>query len=432
MKIIKSDPISAFGGANFVFDYLNKLNVDQICNNALPPMASQSRYSWKDIFYSLKTVYLCGGDYIEDLQTHLKAHFANNPYVKLASPDTVLRRLSQLAEQPQTCQTKRGTVTHQYCTNSKLEGLNIDILKKLGVFKADKLTIDYDNTIVFNEKQDSKMTYKRDYGYQPGVCTINEEHILYIENRNGNSDAKSFQADTLERVFELLDSKKVKKIDYFRADAASYQYDVISLLQKKVDCFYIGCRNSYVEKYFTKVIHWEEMKGKEKDEVMEVGSIEIVPFQGQAKANGPELQTYRLVVKRKSKKDGQIDMFTQDAYEYRAILTNDFDRDTKDVAAFYNQRGNMERQFDILKNDFGWNNMPFSSLNKNHVFLYFTAMYRNLYNKIIQYFSERNKFLKPSFRMKKFIFRFITLPAKWVKQGRQIKLRIYTSKDYQT
>ncbi|HEY9168948.1 MAG TPA: hypothetical protein VIN72_05645, partial [Lutibacter sp.] len=74
MKIIKSDPISAFGRANFVFDYLNKLNVNQICNNALPPMASQSRYSWKDIFYSLKTVYLCGGDYIEDLQTHLKAH----------------------------------------------------------------------------------------------------------------------------------------------------------------------------------------------------------------------------------------------------------------------------------------------------------------------------------------------------------------------
>ena len=432
VKIIKSDPISAFGGANFVFDYLNKMNIDQICNDALPVLASQSRYSWKDIFYSLKTVYLCGGDYIEDLQTHLKAHFASNPYVKLASPDTVLRRLSQLAEQPQTCRTKRGVVTHQYCTNPKLEGLNMDILKKLGVFKADTLTIDYDNTIVFNEKQDSKMTYKKDYGYQPGVCTINEEHILYIENRNGNSDAKSFQADTLERVFDLLDSKKVKKIDCFRADAASYQYDVISLLQEKVDKFYIGCRNSYVEKYFTQVIHWEEMKGKEKDETMEVGSIMIVPFQSQARANGLEAQTYRLVVKRKSKKDGQMNLFTQDAYDYRAILTNDFDKDTKSVAAFYNQRGNMERQFDILKNDFGWNNMPFSSLKKNHVFLYFTAMYRNLYNSIIQCFSERNKFLKPSFRMKKFIFRFITLPAKWVKQSRQLKLRIYTSKDYQT
>ncbi|WP_168191291.1 transposase [Antarcticibacterium flavum] len=135
----------------------------------------------------------------------------------------------------------------------KLESLNIDILKKLGVFKSDKLTIDYDNTIIFNEKEDSKMTYKRNYGYQPGVCTINEENILYIENRNGNSDAKSFQLDTLKRVFDLLDSQKIKKVHNFRADAASYQYDVISFLQSKVDNFYIGCRNSYVENIFPKL-----------------------------------------------------------------------------------------------------------------------------------------------------------------------------------
>src|SRR5690554_8207182 len=114
-------------------------------------------------------------------------------------------------------------------------------------------------------------------------------------------------------------------------------------------------------------------------------------------------------------------MFTQDAYEYRAILTNDFDQDTKSVAAFYNQRGNMERQFDILKNDFGWNNMPFSSLNKNLVFLYFTAIFRNIYNKVIQYYSERNRFLKPNTSMKTFILRFITSPAQRAEQGRQLK-----------
>jgi hypothetical protein len=428
VKIIKSNPISAFGGANFVFDYLNKMNIDQICNDRLPPMVNQSKYSWKDIFYSLKSIYLCGGDYIEDLQTHLKPHFTNNPLVKLASPDTVLRRLSQLSEQTQSCKTKRGVVTHQYCTNSKLEGLNIDILKKLGVFNSDKLTIDYDNTIIFNEKEDSKMTYKRNYGYQPGVCTINEENILYIENRNGNSDAKSFQLDTLKRVFDLLDSKEIKKVHNFRADAASYQYDVISFLHNKVDNFYIGCRNSYVEKYFSQVDQWEELNCE--DGTMEVGSIEITPFERQYPSN--KAQTYRLVVKRTPKENRQMDLITQDTYDYRAIITNDFDLDTKGVASFYNQRGNMERQFDILKNDFGWNNMPFSSLNKNLVFLYFTAICRNLYNKIIQHFSTTNRYLKPTYRMKKFIFRFIILPAKWIKQSRQLKLRIYSSIHYQT
>ncbi|MFC1226810.1 IS1380 family transposase, partial [Pedobacter sp. BG31] len=84
-----------------------------------------------------------------------------------------------------------------YCTNRTLENFNLEVLKKIGVLDSGELTLDYDNTIIFNEKQDSQMTYKRDYGYQPGVCTINEQFVLYIENRNGNSDAKSFQRDTL-------------------------------------------------------------------------------------------------------------------------------------------------------------------------------------------------------------------------------------------
>ncbi|MFC1226801.1 hypothetical protein ACFE6N_23585, partial [Pedobacter sp. BG31] len=119
--IINSDPISAFGGINFVFDYLNRLEIDKLCHAHLPGVAAQSRYSWKDVFYSLKSVFLCGGDCVEDLHTHLRGHFTDSPYVRLASPDTVLRRLSGLAEQARTCATKRGAVTHQYCTNRTLE-----------------------------------------------------------------------------------------------------------------------------------------------------------------------------------------------------------------------------------------------------------------------------------------------------------------------
>ena len=430
VKIINSSPISAFGGINFVFDYLNKLKIDKLCQEHLPSVATQSKYSWKDVFYSLNSIFLCGGDSVEDLQTHLKSHFTNNPFVRLTSPDTALRRLSQLAEQTQTCVTKRGVVTHQYCTNQTLENFNLEVLKKIGVLDSPELTLDYDNTIIFNEKQDSKMTYKRDYGYQPGICTVNEQFILYIENRNGNSDAKSYQKDTLERIFQLLEKKQVKKIKNFRADAASYQYDVISFLQEKVEHFYIGCRNSYVEKYFSQIDNWEAMENK--NDSLEVGYIDISPFKRQAGLENQKPQTYRLIAKRTPKKDGQVDLITQDAYEYRGILTNNFETNVVTLAQFYNQRGNMERQFDILKNDFGWNNMPFSKLNKNLVFLYFTAIYRNLYHNIIEYFSQKVKTLKPQYRIKKFIFRFIIQPAKWIKQSRQNKLKIYSLSHFYT
>lgn len=234
--------------------------------------------------------------------------------------------------------------------------------------------------------------------------------------------------ETLQRVFNLLDNKQVKRIKHFRADAASYQHDVVTFLQEKVDYFYIGCRNSYVEKYFSQIDNWEVVK--DKNDLLEVGYIDIIPFKRQAKLENQKAQTFRLIAKRRLRKDGQTNLLTQDAYEYRGILTNNFQTDIITLAQFYNQRGNMERQFDILKNDFGWNNMPFSTLNKNLVFLYFTAIYRNLYNKLIEYFSLKVKTLRPHYRMKKFIFRFIIQPAKWVKQSRQLKLRIYSLNHY--
>lgn len=424
MKVQNSHTISAFGGINFVFEYLEAGDFNGVFERYLPQTGAQSRYSWRDIIYSILSIYLCGGDVIEDLQTHLQPHFRMNPFVNMPSSDTVLRRLKSLAEETKFCYTPRGNVEHTYSRNTRLEELNIALLKKQGAFSKKELIIDYDNTILFNEKSDSKMTYKRNPGYQPGVCTLNEEHILYIENRNGNSDAKSFQADTLLRMFALLRSQGIRKVDHFRADAASYQYEVISLLEEEVGNFYIGCRNSYIEKYFAKVEKWENMTDST-GETFQVGELIMTPFQQSARRVNQTPQEYRLVIKRKLNKDSQLNLFTQDAYEYHAILTNNREWSAQQIVCFYNHRGNMEKQFDILKNDFGWNHMPFSHLKSNTVFLYLTAICRNFYVHIIHHFAQRVKGLMPSFRVKKFLFRFILLPAKWIKRSRQYQLRLY-------
>lgn len=69
--------------------------------------------------------------------------------------------------------------------------------------------------------------------------------------------------------------------------------------------------------------------------------------------------------------------------------------------------------------------MPFSRLEQNTVFLYLSAMCRNLYGYIIGKFSAKFKCLNPSDRLKKFIYRFLTLPAKWIRRSRQMVLRVY-------
>lgn len=429
MKLLHSKQIGAFGGANFIFNYFDQLGLEDILAEHLPKLGMQCTYGWKDIFYSINSIFYCGGDCMEDLH-YLRGHFEGNPYFKMPSPDTALRRMSQLADENQTCRTKRGTVDHTYNINTLLGRLNIEMLKKLRAFDGE-VVLDYDNTIVFTEKKDSKMTYKRNYGYQPGICTINEDRILYIENRNGNSDAKSFQHETLERMFGLLAEQGVDMVDGFRADSASYQYDVIREVQKHCRNFYIGCKNDYVEKYFSQITEWEEFIDSTGARV-ELGEIMITPFEKRYKKDGLEPQQLRMVVKRKPNNSGQGNLFTEDAYEYRGILTDDCFLSKIDVELKYNRRGNMEKQMDIGKNDFGWNNLPFSKLSENTVFMYIMAMCRNLYKSVIELFSEVFNGIKPTFRMKKFLFRFVILPSKWVKRSRQLQLRVFGQIHFKT
>jgi len=425
MKIINANTINPFGGINFIFEYLEQLNIGKLLNSDLPVLPKQSHYSWKDLFFSLSSIYYCGGEYLEDLNTIIKAKIDDNPYCNIASPDTVSKRMKELDEGEQMCKTERGSATHFYSTNEKLTELNIKLLKKLGVFNEQELTIDYDNTIIFNEKKDSKMTYKRDYGYQPGVCTINVSHVLYIENRNGNSDARSFQDETLSRMFEAVEKQVSKKIANYRGDSASYLFKVIKLVEEKCENFYIAAKNVSVQKYFNTVENWEETVDT-KGEKIWIGEVKYTPFIQQAKEQGEEPKEYRLIIKKKQKKDPQLDLFTQDNYQYTAIITNDYEKTPKEIAEFYYKRGRMENIFDILKNDFGWNNMPFSNLSSNHVFLYLTAMVKNLYNKVVVYFSDKTKgFIASSVRMKRFIFKLILIPAKWLVRSRQKILKVY-------
>ncbi len=423
MKVLKSFELNAFGGINFVFEHLNELGFGELFESHLPVLSPQAQYSWRDIFYSLFSIYFTGGDAIEDINSVLREQLKDVPFFNITSSDTVLRRMMELDEGEIKCKTPRGKVEHRLAPNSLLMELSIQVLNKLGVFDSEKLVIDYDNSIIPTEKKDSAFTYKKYPGYQPGVVTLNEKYLLSVENRSGNSDAKSCQVDTLRRTFEALRKHNPsQKFDYFRADAASYQYEVVKLVEQHTTYFYIGSREDYVGKYFKEVKEWKEAKDTT-GETIWLGETTFTPFE--QRASKSELNSYRLIVKRKANKNGQLNIFTGDAFDYTVMFTNDIDRDIFEAKDFYNQRGNMERTFDVLKNDFGWANLPFSKLSQNTVFLYLTAIASNLYNMLIEHFSKIVKGLKPKFRIKKFIYNFIIMPAKWIKHAGQYHLKVF-------
>jgi len=92
---------------------------------------------------------------------------------------------------------------------------------------------------------------------------------------------------------------------------------------------------------------------------IEVCSIMYAPF-GQDKQ-------YRYVVSREKNNSNQTDLFFQDNFIYRAIITNDRTSTEKEVIEYYNQRGGAEKIFDEMNNDFGWKKLPFSFLEQNTV-----------------------------------------------------------------
>ena len=59
-----------------------------------------------------------------------------------------------------------------------------------------------------------------------------------------------------------------------------------------------------------------------------------------------------------------------------------------------------------------------------------TAMLKNFYLYLVRHISEKVKLLKKTSRLKAFILHFVSVPAKWVRTGRQNVLNLYTNKTY--
>ena len=432
MKILEAANINPFGGINFIYEELDKLKIGELLNKELPELAKQSKYDWRDILYSYWSVFFCGGDCAEDLSDNFRTSLEQNPYISIPSPDRVLNRIKQMSKPACIQKLKRGTSIHKFAIHPELNQLNIAILKRLFPnLNNDDLTLDYDNTICYTGKKDALLTYKKETGYQPGVGFIGSKAV-YVENRNGNSTAHVLQEDTLSRMFELLLKNNIQ-ITNFRADSASYNWRSVQVADKYSDNFYIRARMSQtLERAISSIEKWIQI-GEDKDGIFR-SEIIFTPFTEAARRAKEQdtLKEYRLIVTKEKRLDGKVNLFTNEACIYSSIVTNDFDKTMNEVVFFYNQRGAIEREFEVLKYDFGWNNLPYSHMTENNVYLLITAICKNIYHYIITIFSKIYSGLEPTFRLKKFIFRFITIPAKWIKQSRQLYLRVYGEISYKT
>jgi hypothetical protein len=224
----------------------------------------------------------------------------------------------------------------------------------------------------------------------------------------------------LERAYKLLESEGVK-VNRSRMDAGSYSKEIIDVVDKNSQLFYIRANKSTaVFEQIKQVEDWQEIELNFKK--YEVASITFKQFY--------EQRNYRLVIMREKTNSPQMDLFTKDSMKYRTILTSDWVSSEQEVIEYYNQRGKSEKVFDVMNNDFGWKPLPFSFLDQNGTFMIITAMIKNFYTYFINIVSEKFEDLEPTSRLKRFVFKFITVAGQWIYEARQYKLRLFSDKPY--
>lgn len=409
---IKSDKLTPFGGIFSIMEKFDSL-MSGIIDSTLGLRCMSYGYQYSEIIRSLMSVYFCGGSCIEDVTTHLMDHLSLHPTLRTCSSDTVLRAIKELTQTNISYTSDKGKV-YDFNTADTLNLLLINALLATGQLKrGESYDVDFDHQFLETEKYDAKPTYKKFLGYRPGVAVIGDM-IVGIENSDGNTNVRFHQKDTLGRFFQRFENAEIR-INRFRADCGSCSEEIVDMAEKHCVHFYIRanrCSSLYDAIFALRGWRKEEINGLE----FELNSIIVEKWKGKA---------YRLVIQRHKRVDDALDLW-EGEYTYRCILTNDYESSVREIVEFYNMRGGKERIFDEMNNGFGWNRLPKSFMAENTVFLLLTALIRNFYKTIMHKLDVKSFGLKKNSRIKAFVFKFISVPAKWIKTSRMYVLNMYT------
>ena len=335
-------------------------------------------YQYSEIVGSLASVYFCGGDCVEDVTSHLMSHLSLHPTLRTCSSDTILRAISELAVGNTTYTSDTGR-SYDFNTATMLNSLLVKALLSTGQLVA-----------------------------------VIGELIVGIENRDGNANVRFHQQDTLERIFSNLELNGIH-IRRARMDCGSCSREIVETIERHSEHFYIRanrCASLYDSLLALRGWKKEEINGIE----YELNSITVEKWEGKA---------YRLVIQRERRTDGERDLW-EGEYTYRCILTNDYTSTNREIVEFYNLRGGKERILDDMNNGFGWARLPKSFMAENTVFLLLTALIRNFYKFLMDRLDTKAFGLKKTSRIKAFVFKFTSVPAKWIRTARRYELNIYT------
>ena len=224
---IKNENITSFGGSYHIMDVFSKLGFEKLTESVLGKRGSSGKaFCYGSFFGSLLFSYLCGGEYLEDINAHI-GQFKQRPYTLLPGADTVGRGLKEFAEKNIVYKSETSDKSYSFNTAQKLNTLLLPMIRRMGLIKVGShVDLDFYHQLIPAYKFDAKYSYKQDFGYFLGWASIGGITVGG-ENCVGNTNVRFHQEDTLHRIMDCVTSELGVVIERFRADCGSFSKEII-------------------------------------------------------------------------------------------------------------------------------------------------------------------------------------------------------------
>jgi len=395
--------ITSNAGLAVFGEFCERIGLSRLIRQHLPTPGSNRGYKADAFVSPLIMMMHAGGCHLEDL--------------RLLTNDPALRRLTGLTKIPEAC--TMGDWLRRTGQNTGLDGLgkvNRRIVEySLRSVVKKNLTLDIDATGIEAEKFSAFYTYKGFKGYMPMVGHIAENGIMIGEElREGNVSPSAKNLEFIKYCVQQLPHGK--KFGFLRADAASYQKDILDYCEENDMSYAIGgsmCASLKEEIEYLPESSWETLVDRRGVKTSQ--KIATLPWAMTNRKN-----VFRMIILRTQIK--KPDLFNPAEYSYRLIATNILGEEPQAVVHWYCERGEYsENQIKELKQGFSMDQIPCGTLAANAVFFRIGALAYNLYILFKKLVLESNFSRAQMKTIRLYIYH---LPGKVVHTARKLYLKL--------
>jgi len=346
-----NEPLIARSGLLLPYEMAKALKLPKVIDEELPNPGSGRGYKPSKFVIPLILMFHGGGKKLEDLR-EIKSEMS-------------LRELLEMESLPASC-TIGDWLRRMGEISKGLSGLgkvNHHLVREvIGRDNRKGYTLDVDASIIESEKEEAKVTYKGEKGYQPQLGFLFETGlIIEDEFREGNIPAGAGMVDFIKKCFEAMPLSRT--ITYLRGDSALYQAGVMNLCFERGTLFTITAdQDKGVKDSIRTIREWKPYGDREIGETIHT-------------MNNTR-EAFRLIVIRWPKL--QAELFDPSPYFYHAIATNR-EEQAEEIIKLHNQRGQVENYIKELKSGFGMEWMPCGETYANAVFFRIGVIAYNLF-----------------------------------------------------